>query len=144
MTFVPSTAVTTGAVTAGAAAAQHQRMLQGEEELMTKYSADEIEGWEFKIVRAATRKFKDPEFFRQTCEEEARSGWEMVEKFDNSRIRFKRKTENRDRDQHRDIDPYRTQVGMTTDQLGLLITVAVFLVIGALLGTVFLLTNLAK
>ena len=41
---------------------------------MTKYTADEIEGWEFKIVRASTRKFEDPEFFLKTCEEEARAG----------------------------------------------------------------------
>ena len=75
---------------------------------MTKYTADEIEGWEFKIVRASTRKFKDPEFFRKTCEEEARAGWEMLEKFDNNRIRFRRKIEHRDGDLHRDIDPYRT------------------------------------
>ncbi|MCW8984955.1 MAG: hypothetical protein OQK55_06405 [Thermoanaerobaculales bacterium] len=75
--FVPSTTATTGAITA-AAAAEHQRKLQREEELMTKYTADEIEGWEFKIVRASTRKFKDPEFFRKTCEEEARAGWEVT------------------------------------------------------------------
>ena len=128
MTFVPAIV----------AAAQH---LRREEEIVTQHGIDEIEGWEFKIVRAATRKFKDPEFFRQICEEEAQSGWEMLEKFDDSRIRFKRRAENRDRDQHRDIDPYRTQVGMTADQLGLLITMLVFLGVGALMAVVAFIVN---
>ena len=141
--FVPSTAATTGAI-AASAAAKHQRELQREEEIMTKYSADEIECWEFKIVRASTRKFKDPEFFRKTCQEEARAGWAMLEKFDDNRVRFRRKIEHRDGDLHREIDPYRTLVGMSTDRLGLLITGSVFVGIGVLLGIVFLLTNLAK
>jgi hypothetical protein len=140
MTFIPTTAATTGATTAAAAAA-YQRKLQREEELMTKYNTDDLEGWEFKIVRAATRKFKDPEFLRQTCEEEARSGWEMLEKFDNCRLRFKRKIENRDRDLRQEIDPYRTQVGMTSDQLGFLITVLVFLGIGALIAVIAFVVN---
>jgi hypothetical protein len=140
MTFVPSIAATSGAATAAAAAA-NQRRLQREEEIMTKYSDDEIEGWEFKIVRAATRKFKNPEFFRQICEEEAKSGWEMLEKFDNCRVRFKRKIENRDRDRHQEIDPYRTQVGMTSDQLGFLITVLVFLGLGALFAVIAFVVN---
>jgi hypothetical protein len=143
MTFIPSTTAITGAITA-AGAAEHQRKHQGEEELMTTYGTDDIEGWEFKIVRAATRKFKDPEFLRQTCEEEARSGWEMLEKFDNCRVRFKRRIENRDGDQHRDIDPYRTQVGLTSDQLGLLITAVVFVGTGAVLAAVALIVSSLK
>jgi len=111
---------------------------------MTKYTADEIEGWEFKIVRASTRKFKDPEFFRKTCEEEARAGWEMLEKFDDNRVRFRRKIEHRDGDLHREIDPYRTLVGMSMDQLGLLIGASVLGGIGVLLGFVFWLTQVAK
>jgi hypothetical protein len=35
----------------------------------------------------------------------------MVEKFDNGRIRFKRRIENRSQDSHRAIDPYRTSPG---------------------------------
>jgi hypothetical protein len=140
MTFIPSTAATTGAVTATAAAAYH-RMLRREEEIMTKYSADEIEGWEFKILRAATRKFKDPDFLRRTCEEEARSGWELLEKFDDSRLRFKRRIENRDGDLRRDIDPYRTQVGLSSASLGFLITVAVFLGIGAVFAVIAFVVN---
>ena len=80
-------------------------------------------------------------FRGRTCDEEARSGWEMLEKFDNCRIRFKRKTEHRDRDQQRDIDPYRTQVGMTSGQLGFLITAVVFLGTGALLAVIAFFAN---
>jgi hypothetical protein len=140
--FVPSTAAPSG--TTAAAAAEHQRKMQRDEELMTKYSVDEIEGWEFKIVRASTRKFKDPEFFRKVCEEEARAGWEMLEKFDDNRIRFRRKIEHPDGDLHRDIDPYRTLVGISADQLGLLIAASVLAGLGTLLGVVFWLTNVAK
>ena len=111
---------------------------------MTKYTADEIEGWEFKIVRASTRKFKDPEFFRKTCEEEARAGWEMLEKFDDNRVRFRRKIEHRDGDLRREIDPYRTLVGMSADRLGFLIAGSVLLGMSILLGVVFWLTKIAK
>ena len=143
MTFVPSTAATSGAITA-AAAAEHQRKMQREEELMTKYNADEMEGWEFKIVRASTRKFKDPEFFRMTCEEEARAGWEMLEKFDDNRVRFRRNIEHRDGDLHREIDPYRTLGGMSMDQLGMLIAASVVGGLGILFGIVFWLTQVAR
>ena len=37
---------------------------------------------------------------------------ELVEKFDNNRIRFKRKIERRNRDQTLGFDPYRTTVGL--------------------------------
>ena len=112
MTMVPVTTATTTAATA-AAAAQRQRELEREEEQMTKYRADEMEEWEFKIVRASTKKFGNPEFLRQVREEEARSGWEMLEKFDDYRVRFRRKIEHRGGDLHREIDPYRTTVGVS-------------------------------
>jgi hypothetical protein len=111
MTFVPYTAATTAA--AAAAAAQERQRLDQEEELMTPYNGEDLEGWEFKIVRASTRKFRDPEIVRQLCDEESKAGWEMLEKFDDSRIRFKRRIEARSGDQHREIDPYRTLIGMS-------------------------------
>jgi hypothetical protein len=88
MTFIPTTTATTAAITAAAAAQRRARELRKDEEQMTKYAGDELEGWEFKIVRSATRKFKDTEFVQRVCEEESRAGWEMLEKFDDSRIRF--------------------------------------------------------
>ncbi|UCC79984.1 MAG: hypothetical protein JSW64_01105 [Candidatus Zixiibacteriota bacterium] len=79
---------------------------------MTAYKKDDLEGWEFKIMRSYTGKFKDNKFVQQLCQVEARAGWEMLEKFDDYRIRFKRRVDNRPNDQFLKIDPYRTSVGL--------------------------------
>jgi hypothetical protein len=115
----------TAATTAAAAAAARRRT---EEEEMTRYSKEDLEGWEFKIVRSTSRKFKTAEAVRQLCAEEGRAGWEMVEKFDDTRIRFKRRVEKRADDAHLDIDPYRTHIGITEGGLVLVI----ILVLGGL------------
>ena len=107
-----------GAVAAAAAA--KKRRLREEEERLTNYNNDDLKDWEFKIVRSVTDRFKNYETVQKVCAEEAHAGWEMVEKFDNSRIRFKRRTECRSRDAHLTIDPYRTNVGITE---GILVTV---------------------
>jgi len=127
MTFIPTTVATTAAT--AAAAQQRQRALRREEELMSKYAAEEIEGWEFKIVRSSTRKFRKREFVQRVREEESRAGWEMLEKFDDYRIRFKRRVEQRAEDHHLEIDPYRTHVGMSARSLELSV------IVGALVGT---------
>ena len=105
-----------GAAGAGAAAAiaaaKHAEKMRKEEEQMATYGKEDLDGWEFKIVRTNTEYFRKPENLRKVIEEEAKAGWEMVEKFDNSRVRFKRKTDMRKNDQFLDIDPYRTQLGM--------------------------------
>lgn len=93
---------------------------------MTAYSQGDLDGWEFKILRSATAKFKRPDMLRTYLDEEAGNGWELVEKFDDSRIRLKRKTEHRDRDRDARTDPYRTFVGMTPSQLAGWILVGVF------------------
>ena len=136
MTFVP---VTTGATTAATAGAAHQRELEREEEQMTTYKSDDLEGWEFKIVRSATRKFKDPDFLRRVREEESRSGWELMEKFDDQRVRFKREIEHRGGDLHREIDPYRTNVGISGARLEVLIGVVALTVVGLGLAVFLLL-----
>ncbi len=138
MTFVPMTVATTAAT---AAAARHAQMLIKEEESMTPYSSDETEGWEFKIVRSSTAKFKLPDVVRKLVEEEARSGWELLEKFDDSRIRFKRRITHRADDVHRDLDPYRTQVGWSPDRLGLTIVAAILALAGLVALAVFLLAS---
>ncbi|MBU8934643.1 MAG: hypothetical protein KOO62_11655 [candidate division Zixibacteria bacterium] len=107
-----SVAVTGGAI-AAAAAAKKKRRLQEEEERLTNYNNDDLKDWEFKIVRSVTEKFKSHEAVQKLCAEEAQAGWEMVEKFDNGRIRFKRRIECRSRDGHLQIDPYRTNIGFT-------------------------------
>jgi len=84
---------------------------------MTSYARDELEGWEFKILRAGTARFKDPLALRATLSEEAQAGWELVEKFDNHRLRLKRSTRWREKDSDLVFDPYRTYVGMSPNAL---------------------------
>ena len=108
MGWIP--AVTSGAAAASAAAAQQQE----EEEDMTRYTPEELaEGWEFKILRSNSSAFRKPATLQRVVEEEARAGWVLVEKFDDSRIRFKRPRSAREQDQFlsTDIDPYRTNLG---------------------------------
>ncbi len=127
MGWIP--AVTGGASVAAAAAAQQQE----EEEDMTRYTPEELaEGWEFKIVRSASSAFRNPATFQRVIEEEALSGWELVEKFDDSRIRFKRPHSARERDQFldSDIDPYRTNLGSSQAFLiGLIVAGLVILLV---------------
>ena len=83
-----------------------------EEEEMTNYSVEDLESnWEFKIVRSERGAFRKPEVFHQLMQEEALSGWEMVEKLDDRRVRFKRRKDARRTDVTLPpgIDPYRSQ-----------------------------------
>jgi hypothetical protein len=133
---VAATAGAGAAIAAGAAAVAAR--MREEEEKLTTYNKDDMDGWEFKIVRANTRYFRKPVNLQKTCEEEAKAGWEMVEKFDNARVRFKRRVDKRQNDQFlQGIDPYRTQVGIGNAQLGFTIGGIVALSIAVLLAVVF-------
>lgn len=99
---------------AGAAAAARRQLERQEEEKLTQYTQEDLENeWEFKIVRALGAAFRKPEKLRRLIEEEAQAGWVMVEKFDNQRVRFKRRIKMREKDADlpRDVDPYRTYIG---------------------------------
>ncbi len=126
-------AATTVATTAAAAAAAEQ--MRQEEENMTGYNKEDLDGWEFKIVRSAMQKFKNREVLQQLCQEEAQAGWEMVEKFDNSRIRFKRRVERRSNDHLVTIDPYRTR--MSGDGSGTTIAIIIGVCVMILGGLLF-------
>lgn len=79
---------------------------------MTPYTPQDVaEHWEFKILRSATTQFRDPLRLRGDLEEEARAGWTMIEKFDDSRVRLKRPASARATDATLGFDPYRTWVG---------------------------------
>jgi hypothetical protein len=107
-----------------------RRKQQEEEQRMTQYNADDLNGWEFKIVRSAFGRFRNAEIIRRLVEEEAQNGWEMVEKFDDYRIRFKRRTDKRALHSGGGLDPYRTNYG--TSQIILpLIAVGVALALAA-------------
>ncbi|MDQ3584969.1 MAG: hypothetical protein M3407_04260 [Acidobacteriota bacterium] len=127
-----TTAATTAAIAAAAAEAARRR----EEEEMTKYGEPELrDGWEFKILRANSDAFKKPDVLRQVCEEEAQAGWVLLEKFDDSRLRFKRPISERQRDNSLAIDPYRTHYGMSQ---GAFVAVILGVISGALLLVVLL------
>jgi hypothetical protein len=123
----------TGAHIAAHAAAKKKRQ---EEEEMTKYTKDELDNdWEFKIVKSATGKFSKREAVEQVRAEEAMAGWVMVEKFDDNRIRFKRpaSAQRNDFNLPPDIDPYRTNFGISEGALGLSI-VGIMIGVGGLIA----------
>jgi hypothetical protein len=126
------------ATTAAASAARHRQMLlEKEEEEMTQYTQDDLDhDWEFKIVRSNTDVFRKREVLDRLLEEEARAGWIMLEKLDDSRIRFKRPRRARAQDAYLPpgVDPYRTHYGaISSQQVIILLTVvglALFLALG--------------
>jgi hypothetical protein len=128
-------------IIAGASAAQRRRqMLEKEEEEMTQYTREDLDNeWEFKIVRSGTDAFRKREVLDKVVEEEARAGWVMLEKLDDSRIRFKRPRRARAQDPYLppEVDPYRTTYGASSPRqvaiMLLLVGVTMFLVLGMLL-----------
>ncbi|MBI3361370.1 MAG: hypothetical protein HY023_09705 [Chloroflexi bacterium] len=131
---------TTAANTAAAvAAAEARRRLHEEEEDMTRYAPGDLDNdWEFKIVRANTNAFRKPEVLRKLVEEEARAGWIMLEKFDDSRVRFKRPASARSGDAAlpAGVDPYRTHYGLSPGRYAALLLVVIFGVTLVLLGAI--------
>jgi hypothetical protein len=128
-----------GGAAVAAAAARRRTLL--EEEQMTTYGSDDLgHDWEFKIVRANTPVFRNPEHLNRLLEEEAQAGWTMVEKFDNSRIRFKRPRGVRLNDSTLPpgIDPYRVQYGMSPVAFTALLVLTMLGLSGALMFLVFL------
>jgi hypothetical protein len=115
------------------AAAAKRRRMQQEEEEMTPYGSSDVERYEFKIIRSATGMFKHPEKLHAVLAEEARAGWELVEKFDNGRIRLKRDIQWREKDARLPQDAYRITVGIGEGGLVLIILAAVFGAIGLII-----------
>ena len=118
---------------AAAAAAAARRRMEEEEEQMTPYSRDELENdWEFKIIRSQTGVFRNQATLQKLMEEEARAGWQLVEKFDNSRVRFKRPRSARQRDAQlpAGVDPYRVHYGISEGAFVAVILVVIFGMLG--------------
>ena len=127
---------------AAAAAAARLRALHEEEERLSAYSPDDLaKGWEFKIVRANTAAFRKSEVMQQVCDEEARAGWELVEKFDDSRLRFKRPTSARNIPSPAGIDPYRTTYGISQGKLTAIILITVFGSMGLIAAVIAAIAN---
>jgi len=94
---------------------------------MVHYTLDNLKNdWEFKIVRSGTATFRKPEVLNKLLEEEAQTGWVMLEKLDDSRIRFKRPRSARARDAYLPdgVDPYRTQYSTPVTRKAVLVVVA--------------------
>jgi hypothetical protein len=121
-------AYNTGAAVGMAAAIERQRQLMfEEEEQMTSYTDDELQNdWEFKIVRANRGVFGNFDELKKLVEEENRAGWILLEKLDNSRIRFKRRRSAQANDPQLisyGVDPYRTHYGMSPNLYAALIVI---------------------
>jgi hypothetical protein len=118
---------------AAAAAAARRRQEQEEEEQLTSYRENDLnDDWEFKILRSMTSAFKDPDKLRQTLAEEAQAGWVLVEKFDNGRLRLKRPSSARARDNAVPFDPYRAYIGYTENQYVFVVLAWVFGIMAAI------------
>ena len=84
---------------------------------MATYGTDDLQNdWEFKIVHGNQDAFRNHAVLTKLVDEEKQAGWVLLEKFDNSRIRFKRPISAREKDAQlpAEIDPYRTHYGMST------------------------------
>lgn len=79
----------------------------------------QLVGWEFKIVRANRDLFADPAVFKKLCDQEGTSGWILLEKLDDRRVRFKRLIALRDLLDVEKLshDPYRTHYGSSWSSL---------------------------
>jgi hypothetical protein len=123
--------VTNGAGAAAAAAAIAR--MREEEESMTPYTAEDLARYEFKFLRSNTGAFGSREKLRRALEDEAVAGWQLVEKFDNSRLRLKRPLAAREHDAQLSFDPYRTNYGMNQAAFIALLVGSIFVFIGALI-----------
>ena len=127
----------TAAAAAGAAAAAAARARQEEEE-MTPYSSQDLaQEWEFKILRSTTSRFRNPVVLHAILAEEARAGWTLLEKFDDTRIRLKRPARARAGDAALDFDPHRTWVGISPTQFAILVVTATLVGIGIVMALIF-------
>lgn len=93
------------------ATAYQPHMTQKQEEDLHDYQEHQ-KGWEFKILRTDNDGFRNSKLMRLVCEEELESGWILLEKLDDSRLRFRRLVNFREKDRNAKIDPYRSHYGV--------------------------------
>ncbi len=93
---------------------------------------------EYKIIQSTTPHFANPQNLARVLTEEAQSGWTLVEKFDNYKIRLRRDISHRSNDSGRGLDPYRVHVGPSNlvtygiaAVLTLVVVYGIFVVVGA-------------
>jgi len=96
--------------------------MEQEEEEMTPYQPQDLRGdWGSRSFDPSPAPFRKPEKLKEALHQEAKAGWALVEKFDNSRIRLKRPESARSGDGALGFDPYRTYVGMSEGKFALLL-----------------------
>lgn len=127
------------ATAGGAAAAAAAQAAAEEEEEMTPYRPEDLEGWEFKIIRSATGKFGDLFSQQAILQEEGRAGWVLVEKFDNFRLRLKRPVSARQNDAALGFDPYRVWVGISPARFAVLLVAGILAGVSIIIGALILL-----
>lgn len=100
---------------------------------------DVADEWEFKILRSTSAAFRKRQTLEQALREEAESGWVLLEKLDDSRLRLKRPRAARQLPDPTTHDPYRSHYGMSPQQTALLIVVILMGALFVVLTTVLLL-----
>jgi hypothetical protein len=132
--MIPYSGISTAHIAAAAAAAKRAK----EEEQMTTYDKNDLDGWEFKFVRSNFGRFGSLEKVQEICREEAETGWELVEKFDQYRLRFKRRIEHRSRDNSARFDPYRTYPSSNINGQKVALILGLLLVAGGVITFILL------
>ena len=69
---------------------------------------------EYKVVQAQTPLFSDTAKMHEILDQEARAGWQLLEKEDNYRIKLQRNISHRENDKNLDFDAYRSNVGVSS------------------------------
>lgn len=69
---------------------------------------------EFKILQAQTPLFAKADKMHEILEEEARAGWQLLEKQDNYNVKLQRDVSFRANDKNLDFDAYRSTVGVSS------------------------------
>lgn len=69
---------------------------------------------EYKIMQAQTPLFADTAKMLELLDQEARAGWQLLEKEDNYRIKLQRNISHRENDKNLDFDAYRSTVGVSS------------------------------
>ena len=117
-----------------------QKLIRGREEEEEVTPTTDGTEFEYKIIRSPFGAFKTPEKFRAALAEEARCGWELVEKFDDTRVRLRRPVSCRaaDADAEAGQDPYRIRVGLGDGAIAGRIILGVVLGVAAVVGILVL------
>ena len=112
---------------------RQRRLRQEEEEKLTTYTEQDMtEDWQFKIVHG---RFNSREKVEAVMREQAVFGWVFVEKFDDGRIRLKRRSSEVENDAKRAGDPYAARSVVAAPGCGFLLMIGLFVLL-ALTGAV--------